>query len=99
MVALGDGDFVVTGMKRVIVEDEIAFQDVTLFEAGMTMDDVVSIQVFCTDLSLYEPFNAVYATYFHDNYPSRAFIGAGKLLFGARFEINGIAVARKKQTR
>ena len=67
-------------------------------QAGMSMDDVVSIQVFCTDLSLYESFNAVYATYFHDNYPSRAFVGVAKLLFGARFEINGVAVARKRRS-
>ena len=65
-------------------------------QAGMTIDDVVSIQVFCTDLSLYETFNAAYATYFHDNYPSRAFVGVSKLLFGARFEVNGVAVARKR---
>jgi len=27
-------------------------------------------------------------------YPARAFIGAGTLLFGARFEVQGIAVKR-----
>jgi enamine deaminase RidA (YjgF/YER057c/UK114 family) len=67
-------------------------------QAGMTMDDVVSIQVFCTDLSLYETFNAAYATYFHDNYPSRAFVGVSKLLFGARFEVNGIAVKKRNKS-
>jgi len=36
----------------------------------------------------------VYRTYFHGNYPARAFIGAGKLLFGARFEVLGIAVKK-----
>jgi 2-iminobutanoate/2-iminopropanoate deaminase len=66
-------------------------------QAGMTMDDVVSIQVFCTDLTLYESFNAAYASYFRDNYPSRAFVGVAKLLFGARFEVNGIAVAHAKK--
>jgi len=67
----------------------------TVESAGMSMDDVVSIQVFCTDLTLYENFNNVYSKYFHDNFPARAFIGVPKLLFGARFEVNGIAVARK----
>ena len=55
------------------------------------MDDLVSIQIFCPDLSLYERFNAVYRTYFDDHFPARAFIGSGPLLRGARFEINGIA--------
>ncbi len=62
--------------------------------AGMTMDDVVSVQVFCTDLSDYASFNRVYATYFHGHYPARAFIGAASLLFGARYEVMGVAVRR-----
>lgn len=61
-------------------------------QAGMTMDDVVSVQVFCTDLRYYDAFNAVYKTYFHGRYPARAFIGVASLLFGARYEVNGIAV-------
>jgi 2-iminobutanoate/2-iminopropanoate deaminase len=61
-------------------------------QAGMTMDDVVSVQVFCTDLSNYDAFNKVYQTYFHGNYPARAFVGVASLLFGARYEVMGIAV-------
>jgi len=63
--------------------------------AGATMDDLVTVQVFCPDLSLYEDFNAVYRTYFKKgSYPARAFVGSGPLLRGARFEVNGIAVKR-----
>jgi 2-iminobutanoate/2-iminopropanoate deaminase len=65
-------------------------------QAGMTMDDVVSIQVFCTDLSTYDAFNTVYQTYFHGTYPSRAFVGVAGLLFGARYEVMGIAVGSSK---
>ncbi|HYA25128.1 MAG TPA: RidA family protein, partial [Terriglobales bacterium] len=57
--------------------------------AGMTMDDLVSVQVFCSDLSLYETFNNVYRTYFHEPYPARAFLGSGPLLRGAKFEVMG----------
>ncbi len=60
--------------------------------AGLTMDDLVSIQVFCSDLSLYDTFNAVYRTYFERDFPVRAFIGSGPLLRNGRFEISGIAV-------
>jgi 2-iminobutanoate/2-iminopropanoate deaminase len=67
----------------------------TLASAGMTMNDVVSIQVYCTDLNLYNAFNGVYSQYFQTNYPSRAFVGVAKLLFGARFEVAGIAVAKR----
>ena len=62
--------------------------------AGLTMDDLVQVQVFCPDLSLYEMFNRVYATYFTGAFPTRAFIGSGPLLRGCRFEIIGIAARR-----
>lgn len=66
----------------------------TLESGGLTMDDLVYVQVFCTDLSLYEVFNEVYRSFFSAEFPARAFIGAGSLLNGARFEIQAIAVAR-----
>ena len=66
----------------------------TLEAAGMTMDDLVSVQVFCSDVAHYAAFNAVYRTYFTTEFPARAFIGAGTLLFDARFEVQGIAVKR-----
>jgi len=66
----------------------------TVENAGLTMDDVVTIQVFCTDLKLYDTFNAVYRTYFHGDFPARAFIGTDKLLRKGHYEVLGIAVKR-----
>ena len=63
----------------------------TLKEAGLEMKHLVYVQVFCADVSLFSPFNTIYREYFGKNFPTRAFIGAGPLLFGARFEIQGIA--------
>lgn len=65
-----------------------------LAKAGMTMDNLVYVQVFSTDVSLWERFNSVYTTFFDGDLPARAFIGSGPLLFGAHFEIQGIAVRR-----
>lgn len=62
--------------------------------AGMTMDDLVTVQVFCTDLALYDQFNAIYRTYFKEDFPARAFIGAGSLLRDGHFEIQGTAVRK-----
>jgi len=62
--------------------------------AGMSMDDLVSVQVFCSDVAHYDAFNRVYRTFFTGEFPARAFLGAGTLLFGARFEVQGIAVRR-----
>jgi 2-iminobutanoate/2-iminopropanoate deaminase len=64
----------------------------TLERGGLTMADLVSVTVYCTDLDLFDKFNVVYRSYFHDNYPARAFIGVSKLVRGAHFEIAGVAV-------
>ena len=87
-----------TGKPAEDVEKEIRLlldgMKATLKEAEMTMDDLVSVQIFCPDLSLYEKFNEIYRTYFSKNFPARAFIGSGPLLRGGRFEAQGIAVRR-----
>jgi 2-iminobutanoate/2-iminopropanoate deaminase len=62
--------------------------------AGMTMDDLVTIQVFASNPADYDAFNRVYRTYFTREFPARAFVGAGPLLNSARFELQGIAVKR-----
>ena len=80
------------------IEDELKFlfddYKNTLSAAGMTMDDLVFVQVFCTDLSLYDKFNAAYRAQFSKDFPARAFIGAGSLLRGGHFEMQAIAVKR-----
>jgi 2-iminobutanoate/2-iminopropanoate deaminase len=65
----------------------------TTVAAGMTMDDLVYVQIACTDLSLYDKFNAAYRSYFTTkDLPAREFIGAATLLRGGHFEIQAIAV-------
>src|SRR5437879_11893816 len=66
-----------------------------LEQAGMTMDDLAYVQIACTDLSLFDKFNAVYRTYFTTkDLPAREFIGAASLLRGGHFELQAIAVRR-----
>jgi reactive intermediate/imine deaminase len=78
------------------IEQEIhflldSFKDV-LAAGGMTMDDLVTVTIYCPDLTLYDKFNAVYRSYYKKDFPARAFIGSGPLLRGAHFEMQGIAV-------
>jgi enamine deaminase RidA (YjgF/YER057c/UK114 family) len=88
------------GCKKVpeTVESEIELLiealKTTLGKAGLTLNDLVYVQVFCSDVSLFERFNAAYLQYLAEPLPARAFIGTGPLLFGARFEVQGIAVKR-----
>jgi 2-iminobutanoate/2-iminopropanoate deaminase len=87
-----------TGKAPDKIEDElkILFDDYknTLSAAGMSMDDLAYVQVFCTDLSLFDKFNAAYRAQFSKDFPARAFIGAGSLLRGGHFEMQAIAVRR-----
>ena len=64
----------------------------TLGRAGFTMDELVSVTVYCTDLALHDTFTEIYGSYFHGPHPARAFVGVARLLRGARFEVVGLAV-------
>ena len=63
-----------------------------LKEADMTMDDLIYVSIYAPDVANWDAFNGVYKGYFKGpNMPARAFLGSGPLLFGARFEMQGIA--------
>ncbi len=66
--------------------------EAVLAQAQMTMDNLVYVQIYCHDVSLWEPFNSGYVKRFSKEFPARAFLGSGPLLFNARFEMQGIAV-------
>jgi 2-iminobutanoate/2-iminopropanoate deaminase len=68
--------------------------EAVLGAAKMSMDDLVWVQVFSPDLSLWERFNAAYVKRFSKELPARAFIGSGPLLLGGRFEMLGVAVRK-----
>lgn len=87
-----------TGFAPPRVEDELRYLldgvKAVLAQANMTMDDLVYVQVFCPDLSLFDQFNSAYRLYFTQGFPARAFIGSGPLLRGGHFEMQGIAIRR-----
>jgi 2-iminobutanoate/2-iminopropanoate deaminase len=88
-----------TGKAPAEVDEEIKLLldhvKATLVQAGMTMDDLTYVQIACTDLSLYDKFNAAYRSYFTTkDLPAREFIGAATLLRGGHFELQAIAVRR-----
>ena len=85
-----------TGLAPESVDAELAFlfdgfQDV-LRQAGMSMDDLVWVQVYSPDVSLWERFNAAYQKFFSREFPARAFLGSGPLLMNGRFEMLGMAM-------
>jgi 2-iminobutanoate/2-iminopropanoate deaminase len=68
--------------------------EAVLAKAGMKMDDLVWVQIYSPDVSLWERFNAAYVKRFSGEMPARAFLGSGPLLKGGRFEMLGIAAKR-----
>ena len=62
--------------------------------ADMSFDDAVAVQVYLTDMDLFQRMNAVYATYFATPRPARTTVGVTKLaLPNAHIEIT--VTARK----
>ncbi len=85
-----------TGGPPEELEEEIRMAldgiQVTLAAAGMKMENLVWVQVYCSDVRLFDRFNEVYRTYFADSVPARAFVGVGNLIHGAHFQVQGVAV-------
>jgi len=52
---------------------------IILREAKMNYADVVAVQVYLTDMELFQRMNAIYLTYFKDQRPSRTTLGITKL--------------------
>jgi len=55
---------------------------------GCTFDNVVKTTIFLNDMNNFVHVNEVYASYFKDNYPSRATIQAARLPKDANVEIS-----------
>jgi enamine deaminase RidA (YjgF/YER057c/UK114 family) len=80
--------------ESIDVEIDLLFDgfQAVLRQAGMTMDDLVWVQIHSPDVSLWEKFNSAYMKMFSREFPARAFLGSGTLLKKGRFEMLGIAV-------
>ncbi|HQX91021.1 MAG TPA: RidA family protein [Thermomonas sp.] len=60
--------------------------------AGGTMDDIVRVGLYLTDLSQFGAVNAVMGEYFAQPYPARSTIEVSALPKGAAFEVDAIMV-------
>lgn len=58
--------------------------------AGGSLDDVVKLNVYLTDLGNFTRVNEIMATYFHQPYPARAAVGVSALPRGALVEMDGV---------
>lgn len=103
--AVISGDFVfVSGQIAIdpqtskVIEGGIEAQTVQVLEnlknilesINLTLNDVVKISVFLSDLSDFQSFNRVYSKYFEKNPPARTTVQAG-LMAGVLLEIDAVA--------
>ena len=83
-----------------LVEGDIELQIKRVFDnlsavceaAGGSLQDIVKLNIFLTDLENFAIVNEVMATYFTSPYPARAAIGVAALPKGAEVEMDGILV-------
>lgn len=60
---------------------------VILKEAGLSHDDVVTVHVYLTDMTLFPRMNSVYTTFFKEPRPARTTVGVAGLVGTAKIEI------------
>lgn len=60
--------------------------------AGGSLDDVVKLNIYLTNLSHFAKVNEIMATYFHQPYPARAAVGVAELPRGADIEADAVMV-------
>lgn len=60
--------------------------------AGGSLDDIVKLNVFLTDLSHFPLVNEIMAHYFREPYPARAAVGVASLPRGAEVEMDAVLV-------
>jgi len=65
--------------------------DTVLRAAGTTRDRVVKVNVYITDIALWDRVNSRYALFFGTHRPARAIIPVGPLHFGCGIEIDAVA--------
>ena len=80
------------------VSDDIADQIHQVFKnlsavaaaAGGSLNHIVKLNIFLTDLSCFPVVNEIMAQYFEAPYPARAAIGVKELPKGAQVEMDGV---------
>ena len=60
--------------------------------SGGSLNDIVKLNIFLTDLNHFARLNEIMATYFTQPYPARAAIGVASLPRGALVEMDGVMV-------
>jgi len=86
-----DGAGKIPGSFEAEVKQALDNIGAVLKAAGMSPGDVVSVQVYLTDVATFERMNAVYKEYFKDPRPTRTTVVVAKLVGQGHIEITATA--------
>lgn len=75
-----------TDQTRVIMDNISMF----LSDMNISLDHIVKVTVYMTDLSMFSQFNTVYSSYFENTFPARVVVGVSELPKGAKIEMEVI---------
>ena len=63
-----------------------------LTAAGSSLDRLVQVRVYVTDIELWPAFNAIYATWIGTSRPARAVVPVPQLHYGFKIEVEAVAL-------
>ena len=80
----------------IVSEARQTFENIrlTLQAHGLTLRDVVRVQIMLADMADWPRFNEVYREFFSEPWPARSAFGAHGLALGARVEVEAFAAAK-----
>jgi 2-iminobutanoate/2-iminopropanoate deaminase len=81
----------VEGGVQAQAEQALRNLQAVLEAVGRTLDDVVRVGVYLTDMGSFAAMNEVYARFFAQPYPARTTIGVAALPLGAAVEMDLVA--------
>ena len=73
-------------------EARLALENIKIImeAAGSSLDNILQVSVYLTDIREYARFNEVYREYFNDPMPARTCVEVKQLPFGLRIEIDTV---------
>ncbi len=86
-----EGDLLSDAAIDVQTQQALENLSAVLESAGASLNDIVKVTVFLTDIDDFEKMNNVYETFFDDEPPARSAVGVAELPKGADIEIEAIA--------
>ena len=80
-------------------ETRLAMENIHIImeAAGSSMDNILQVTVYLTNIREYGRFNGIYETFFDQGYPARTCVQVDKLPFGLRIEIDAIGALEKDE--